>query len=108
MEFLGQFGQVMLALGGIVVLILGLGFIAKRVQGSTGLMHGQLKVIESVHLGTKERVVLLQAGEKQLLVGVTTSQITSLGEYCGQHDLVSVDPEESELNNVYRTENGVS
>ncbi|MEM7100288.1 MAG: flagellar biosynthetic protein FliO [Pseudomonadota bacterium] len=80
MDSLSQFGQIMLALGGIVVLILGLGFIAKRVQGTAGLMNGQLKVLESVHLGTKERVVLLQAGKQRLLVGVTATQITPLGE----------------------------
>jgi flagellar protein FliO/FliZ len=36
----------------------------------------QLKVITSLSLGAKERVVVVQAGEQQLLLGVTAQQVT--------------------------------
>jgi flagellar protein FliO/FliZ len=36
----------------------------------------QLKVVTSLSLGAKERVVVVQAGEQQLLLGVTAQQIT--------------------------------
>jgi len=36
----------------------------------------QLKVITSLSLGAKERVVVIQAGEQQLLLGVTAQQVT--------------------------------
>jgi len=37
---------------------------------------GHLKVIASLSLGAKERVIVIQSGEKQLMLGVTPSQIT--------------------------------
>lgn len=40
--------------------------------------HGAIKVIASTSLGTRERVVLLQVGPHQLLVGVTAHSITPL------------------------------
>ncbi len=36
----------------------------------------QLKVVTSLSLGAKERVVVIQAGEQQLLLGVTAQQVT--------------------------------
>lgn len=37
---------------------------------------GQLKVIASLSLGVKERLIVAQVGEQQLLLGVTPQQIT--------------------------------
>ncbi len=37
-----------------------------------------LKVVSSLHLGAKERVIVVQAGKKQLLLGVTSQQISVL------------------------------
>lgn len=37
---------------------------------------GGLKVVSSLHLGAKEKLVVVQAGEKQLVLGVTSQQIT--------------------------------
>ncbi|MFQ3209766.1 MAG: flagellar protein FliO/FliZ, partial [Colwellia sp.] len=36
----------------------------------------QLKVVTSLSLGAKERLVVIQAGEQQLLLGVTAQQVT--------------------------------
>ena len=36
----------------------------------------QLKVVTSLSLGAKERVIVIQAGEQQLLLGVTAQQVT--------------------------------
>lgn len=40
--------------------------------------HGQIKVISSVSLGAKERVVVIQVGDKQMVLGVTSQQITHI------------------------------
>lgn len=37
-----------------------------------------LKVVSSVHLGSKERVVVVQVGDKQLVLGVTANQVNLL------------------------------
>ena len=40
--------------------------------------NGEMKVITSLALGPRERAVLLQVGEQQILVGVTTQQVHTL------------------------------
>lgn len=52
-------------------------YILKRFQPTLRQSSG-LKVISSVHLGPKERVVVVQVGDKQLLLGVTAGQINLL------------------------------
>lgn len=51
--------------------------ILKRFQGVQHSFNG-LKIVTSLHLGTKEKLVVVQSGDKQLLLGVTTQQITLL------------------------------
>ena len=51
--------------------------ILKRFQGVQHNING-LKVITSLHLGAKEKLVVVQSGDKQLLLGVTAQQITLL------------------------------
>ena len=52
-------------------------FILKRFQGVRHSLNG-LKVVTSLHVGAKEKLVVVQAGQKQLLLGVTAHQITLL------------------------------
>jgi flagellar protein FliO/FliZ len=52
-------------------------FILKRFQGVRHSLNG-LKIVTSLHVGTKEKLVVVQAGQKQLLLGVTAHQITLL------------------------------
>ncbi len=51
--------------------------ILKRFQGVRHSING-LKIVTSLHLGSKEKLVVVQAGDKQLLLGVTPQQITLL------------------------------
>ena len=51
--------------------------ILKRFQGVRQTHHG-LKIVTSLHLGAKEKLVVVQAGDKQLLLGVTAQQVTLL------------------------------
>lgn len=60
---------------GIIVL---LGWLLKRSQYLHGAHHGQLKVLGAISLGTREKAVLLQVGEQQLVIGVTPHQVTTL------------------------------
>lgn len=61
----------------VLALIIVSAFLLKRFnlvqQGSSGL-----RVVTSLSLGAKERVVVVQVGEKQLLLGVTSQQVTLL------------------------------
>ncbi len=40
--------------------------------------HSELKVVTSLMVGNKEKIVVVQVGEKQLLLGVTNQQISLL------------------------------
>ncbi len=51
--------------------------ILKRFQSVQQSFNG-LKIVTSLHLGAKEKLVVVQSGDKQLLLGVTAQQITLL------------------------------
>lgn len=61
----------------VLLVVIASAFILKKFQGPTQGTSA-LKVVTSLHLGTKEKIVVVQVGEKQLLLGVTSSQITVL------------------------------
>lgn len=62
----------------VLAIIVLLGWLLKRSQYFHAAHHGQLKVLGAVSLGTREKAVLIQVGEQQLLLGVTPQQINTL------------------------------
>jgi flagellar protein FliO/FliZ len=68
------------ALGLVVILglIVFLAWLLKRTNNLQSSANGQLKIIAGLPLGTRERVVLIEAGNEQILVGVTPQQIQTL------------------------------
>jgi flagellar protein FliO/FliZ len=70
-------GSMILSLLMVLALIIVSAFILKRFniaqQGTS-----RLSVVTNLSLGAKERVVVVQVGDKQLLLGVTAQQITLL------------------------------
>lgn len=70
--------QVTLALMLMVGLILGLAWLAKRFGQPLFQQNKQLRLISSLSLGVKEKIVLIEVEGKQLVLGVTPQQITSL------------------------------
>jgi flagellar protein FliO/FliZ len=63
----------------VVILIVFLAWLLKRMKlpGTQGA-DGALKVLKQLPIGQRERIVLLQVGEEQLLVGVTQHNISLL------------------------------
>ncbi|MFP4161781.1 MAG: flagellar biosynthetic protein FliO [Ectothiorhodospira sp.] len=70
--------QLVLGLGVVVVAILVLGFLLRRMGGVGGPLSGQFRVLGSVSLGSRERMVLVQVGEQQLVLGVAPGQVRTL------------------------------
>ncbi len=71
-------GGTLAALAVVVALILGLAWLVKRLPG-TGLRPLQgLRVVTSLAVGPRERVVLVDVGGQQLLLGVTAHNVTLL------------------------------
>lgn len=75
---LASLAEVVLALLLVVAVIVGLGWLLRRVQHGVGSSSAQLRVVAALALGPRERVVLVALGETQLLLGVSGSGITFL------------------------------
>ncbi|MBR9868147.1 MAG: flagellar biosynthetic protein FliO [Oceanospirillales bacterium] len=76
-------GSVMQLLAGlilVVALILLLGWLVKRYSGLPG-QNRALRVVASLPLSARERLVLVQAGDQQLLLGVAPGRVSLLKSY---------------------------
>jgi flagellar protein FliO/FliZ len=62
----------------VVGLILLLAWLAKRFGGVQFRHHGSVRLLSALPLGNREKIVLVQAGDKYLLLGVTPSQVNTL------------------------------
>ncbi len=72
-------GDVAVSLGGIIVLILVLawGLRRMRMPGASGTANG-IKIVSAMPVGARERIVLLQVGKQQLLVGMGPGHMETL------------------------------
>ncbi len=57
--------------------------------------HGQFKILSAISMGPRERIVLLQIGETQLLVGVVPGRIQTLHVLERPVDVISAPPSSS-------------
>ena len=62
----------------VIGLILVLGLLLKKSQLVSAMGGGQMKVVASLPLGYKERLLVVKVGEQQLLLGVTPQQVNFL------------------------------
>ena len=74
----GHLLNVTLGLAAIIVLIFVLSAFVKRFGSGTFSPNSQLKILSSMPLGTRERIVLIDAGGQQLLLGITPTSINTL------------------------------
>lgn len=70
--------RVVLSLAGVVALAMALAWMARRLQLGAGHAHRRLRVLESLPVGAKERVVLIALGDRQLLLGVAPGSVRTL------------------------------
>ncbi len=74
---LARFAQTGLSLAGVVALIFGLAYLARRFQ-RTPTGSGLLKVIDGLTLGTRERILLIEADGERVVVAVVAGRIDTL------------------------------
>ncbi|WP_052190443.1 flagellar biosynthetic protein FliO [Chitinibacter sp. ZOR0017] len=74
----GSLLQVMLALGFILLLIVGAAWLVRRFSLLPQGLQGPLKVVSGVMVGPRERVVVVQVDGQWLVLGVTSQQINLL------------------------------
>ncbi|MDX1268083.1 MAG: flagellar biosynthetic protein FliO [Oceanisphaera sp.] len=65
----------------VIGVILVLGWLLRRLRGAS-LLGGsrQLNIVASLALGQRERLLVVQVGKEQWLLGVTAQQISGLGK----------------------------
>ena len=74
----GQLMQLVMGLLLVLGLIFALAWLLRRVQ-NTGSRQGQvIELISSRALGARDRLVLVQVGDEQILLGLTPGRITPL------------------------------
>ncbi len=74
--------EVVLYLTGIVALILCGGYLLKKVNRHAFQVSGPMKVVTSLSLGIKEKLVLVQIGDsQQILLGVSPERITRIESF---------------------------
>ena len=74
----GNYLQMFFGLFVIVALIVGMAWFMRRMSNMSGMAAGNLKVLGGISVGQRERIVLVQAGDTQLLVGVAPGEIRTL------------------------------
>lgn len=70
--------QVVLALILVLGLIVAMAWLMRRMGGLTQVGGGVVRVLGGVPVGQRERVVLIQVGSKQLLLGVAPGRVQTL------------------------------
>ena len=71
LQVIGSFVVVILLLIGVLLLL-------RRFNGVSSQMSGNMRVISSVGVGQRERVVLLQVGVEQILIGVGPGNVRKI------------------------------
>jgi len=77
-SLLPQLFQVSLGLLFVLGLIIALAWLFRRYGQPQYAIKGNFKVLGGVHLTTREKVVLLQVGNQQLLLGVAPGRVNTL------------------------------
>ena len=72
--------KVLLGLFFVIALFLISTFLFKRYGNGPMLGRGQLRVIDGLHLGNRERLMLVALKDKQLLLAITPGRISKLDE----------------------------
>ncbi|MBM7126296.1 flagellar biosynthetic protein FliO [Dyella flava] len=79
----GEMVRVMLSLGAIVALIFAAGWLTRRLQSRQFIGGRRLRCIESMAISARERVLLIEADGKRVLVGVGAGGVRALHVYEG-------------------------
>jgi flagellar protein FliO/FliZ len=62
----------------IVAVLLGLGKLIKRTETRRTISHSIVRTIDSHAIGPRERILIVEVGEKWLIVGATSTQLNLL------------------------------
>lgn len=90
----GTLGKLTIALIIVLAVFWLFSRLMKQMQGAQNIQNSSLSIVGVLPLGQKEKVIIVQAGDQQILLGVTTTQINTL------HVLTSPIANDVSLSNV--------
>ena len=93
---MGNLLEVTLGLITVLVLIFVVAWIVKRYGSFNSTVGGNLRVVGGLSLGQKERVMLVQVGEKQMLLGVSPGKVEML---CQLDEPIAIEESDSDSKN---------
>ncbi len=70
--------QLLLSLFAVLAAIVVVAWILRRVMRVQGFAGGKLRVLAGLSLGSRERIVVVEVGDTQLLLGVAPGRVVSL------------------------------
>jgi flagellar protein FliO/FliZ len=76
-----SFGTAFQVFGGLLAVLLvfaGLAFLLRRLTGTRASGGGRIRVVDGLMLGARDRLVLVQVGETEILLGLTPGRIQPL------------------------------
>ncbi|TAL89653.1 MAG: flagellar biosynthesis protein FliO [Rhodanobacter sp.] len=79
----GELVRVILSLAGIIAMILVVGWLTRRMQRRPGGGGRRIRCVESFAVGTRDRLLLLDADGKRLLIGMGPAGMRTLHVYEG-------------------------
>ena len=88
----GELLRVVLSLGAIIVVILAAGWFTRRLQGHSQVGGRRIRCVETFALGARDRLLLIEADGKRLLVGTGQGGMRTLHVYEGEVVPVATQP----------------
>lgn len=79
MDVLRMVGSMAIVIALLLAVLWGL----KRIQNQmlTASSTGRLKVLETLSVGTRQKMALVRVGDHEVLIGITPTQINALGQW---------------------------
>jgi len=90
----------------VIVLLFGALLFLRRFNGVGRSLGGKMQVISSIGLGQRERAVLLQVGEQQILVGVAAGNVRTLHVFDGVCELEAQEVKAPSFSEVWKVATG--
>lgn len=75
---MADYFKVVFGLVFVIALFLGSTFLFKRYGNTSMTGRGQIHLVDGLHLGNRERLVLIELNDKQILLSVTPGQVNKL------------------------------
>jgi len=74
----GDYLQMLFGLVLVVGVIFGMAWLVRRMGTFQQVSHGALRILGGLSVGQRERIVLVQVGDRQILIGLAPGQIRTL------------------------------